>query len=269
MQTPISLLCLISIVLVPSPALLAQLPGPFDDSAVVLRRWVPQVADGGGWKTEIRILNRRTRDVNVVVRFFKSGGTPWIITTIDSSGTTRMADSLTVRLSARGLTRLETSDATSNTEQGFAYIEQQSSGDVDAFYTFRQRVPGRIDSEGSGLADYSYYKKLWGLLDTSGGFATGLALVNPSPRAQQYILRVLDTAGNQTHAFPLNLQPAEHMAFSVAERYPDLANRTGTIVVDNVSIGLPGMWPNSIAAVCIRFHPTGSYSATPMVAFPD
>jgi hypothetical protein len=252
-----------------TPTVLAQSQPPFDDSMVVLRKWVPQVADGGGWKTEIQVLNRRTREVPVTVRFFKSTGKGWPLTTLGSPGITQSAEIVVSRIKPKGVFKLETLDTSTTVEQGFAYVQEQGSGDLEVVYTFRQKVQGRNDSEGTMLGEYSTNSNYWGLLDTSNGFSVGVAVVNPSVRSQQYLLRILDTDGAQTHVFPLNLQPAEHSVFDLVSRYPELLGKRGSILIENVTLGLPKMMPNSIAAVTIRFHPTGSFSATPVLYTPE
>ncbi len=247
----------------------SQTRPPFADSMVVLRKWVPQFVDGGGWKTEIQVLNRRSSEVPAIFRFFKSQGQGWPVTTMNSYGPIQSAETVVVRIKAKGVVKLETLDTSSVVEQGFAYVEQQSSGDLDVIYTFRQRVAGRNDNEGTDIATYSLNKKSWGVFDVTQGFSTGCAIVNPSLRSQQYLLRILNSDGVQTHVFSLSLAPAEHLVFDLAQRFPMLLGTKGTFVIENVTLGLPGMFPNSFTAINIRFHPTGSFSVVPLLSFPD
>ena len=111
----------------------SQTRPPFADSMVVLRKWVPQFVDGGGWKTEIQVLNRRSSEVPAIFRFFKSQGQGWPVTTMNSYGPIQSAETVVVRIKAKGVVKLETLDTSSVVEQGFAYVEQQSSGDLDGF----------------------------------------------------------------------------------------------------------------------------------------
>jgi hypothetical protein len=93
--------------------------------------------------------------------------------------------------------------------------------------------------------------------DNRGGCATGIALVNPADWRQSVIARMRDYEGNLIELTGFDMQPGEHMSFSVATRFPKTANQIGTIEfkIDSNTVG------GVLTGLGLRFGPHGSFTS--------
>jgi hypothetical protein len=159
-----------------------QTPGV---SYVLVEKFFPQIVDGNGWKTTFTIYNMRTTSrVGGRMQFFDMNGSPWAIqmqTLAGPSGTVSGKE-VSFSLEPRASLTYETEDLDRVTRQGYMIMRTElgSSGDIQIIATFRQRVPGRNDSEASDRAKLAIGQTQMMPFDNTRGFSTGVAIVNPA-----------------------------------------------------------------------------------------
>jgi hypothetical protein len=87
--------------------------------------------------------------------------------------------------------------------------------------------------------------------DNRNGFATGIALANVDSKPNSPILTFRDGEGKQILSTTIALGTGEHVAFSLADKYPSLALGVGTLEINS----------DGVTALGLRFNPTGSFTS--------
>jgi hypothetical protein len=113
----------------------------------------------------------------------------------------------------------------------------------------------------SGMLDYSVYVPF----DNTLGFRSQLTLVNPSGNlSSQVQLSYLNSQGQTLLIDSVTLQPAQQMTLVLPDTYPDLANKSGSVLVqaDIDRFAVTGLRSND-ASGTIAALPTMNRSASP------
>jgi hypothetical protein len=90
--------------------------------------------------------------------------------------------------------------------------------------------------------------------DNIEGFATGIALANPSNNPNAVTIEALDLDGNLITTGHLTLPAGGHHSFVLADSFPTLTGRTGTLYVSSNQ--------TMLSAVGIRMNVAGGYTFT-------
>src|SRR4051812_39550213 len=204
----------------------------------------PHLATGGGWETVIVIVNMSNVSVPFSMNFFGEDGLPLAVSFRDYPGSNVVTSSgATGNLPGNASFNFALFDSTPSTRIGWASLSYDSTiGRIGGYAIFRQRVAGRADYEAlvplSSYTDYRFYMPF----DNIQGFLTGMAIVNPSSNVTAHVtLTALDLGGVIIDRVVLTLPPGNHTSFLLNDRFPQFANRLGTLYVESDTNRLSGL----------------------------
>jgi len=233
------------------PVLLSLLPV----AAQAVSLSVPQLADGATWKTTLTVFSRSSRTTQVEILFFGDDGKPLALPIVGKGPVATVQANLGPFDSAT----FETEGTSNTLLVGWAHVE--SDNEVGGVSVFRQRVPGSQDTEGAvpftalGTAVISSF-------DNTGGFITGVAMVNHGFGPVTLNIGFTAEGGQSLTPGTLVLNPKYHTSFVLAERFPQVAGKRGTMQVTGVTY--QGLVEGSISVLGLRFNPRGSFTTLPV-----
>lgn len=210
---------------------------------------VPQVVDGGGWKTTFILVNLVDRVAPFVLLFFSDAGTDLPLPIV-GIGTFR---GIRGTIPIGGSVTLETEGIASTTTSGWAIIERAVNDVVGGMAIFRSRASGRNDSEAVIPIVTKYDKRFVLPFDETNGFVTATAMANPYPSRVDFAIEVHDEGGQVILRDSAYLPPYGHIAFPLVSRYPQLAGKRGVIGFSMNNFG--------VAMLGLRFNPAGSFTS--------
>jgi len=230
---------------------------------------IPHLAAGGPWQTEITVVNTTSSPATVYVLFRGNDGSPLNLP-IAGLGAT---PGVQFNLDANGSGTIQTNAPGGNTLSGWASVYSDSAyPGINAMEVFQSQASGRPNFEASvPLVPYSQTDFVLPFDETSG-YVTGIALANGAgtdPSAgpvgtSQVFITIRDETGNVLLLTGLVLQPMNHVAFLLADQYPVVAGKRGTVEfqLNNGTTGVNG----TLEALGLRFNPTGPFtSVQPML----
>jgi hypothetical protein len=230
------------------------------------------IADGGSWKTIITVVNLSDQPRNASLLFWDSSGSPMMLTIV-GIGTTARID---LSLAANGAATVETAGIhNAATQVGWALVLSDFPSDIGAIAVFRNHISdGLADQEAAVPLQRRSESHFLLPFDHTNGFATGVAFANPAQSTESVItgsaslaLTFRDESGNILLSTAMNLAPGNLVAFSLTDRYPELANKRGTLEV--VLTNAVTLTDGSVSALGLRFTPLGSFtSVNPIVKRP-
>lgn len=216
----------------------------------------PHIATGGGWETVVVIVNMSaTTPVDFTASFYNEAGAPMAVTFREfPSGTITTTSAIDGHLGIEGSFNFSLFDATPGTQVGWVMLDYDTSSHrIGGYSAFRYRAGGVIN-EGlvpiSGYDDTRFYMSF----DNIEGFATGIALANPSTSANGVTIVALDLDGHEIMRGHVTLPAGGHHSFVLADSFPALAGRTGTLYVYSNQ--------TMLSAVGIRMNVAGGYTFT-------
>ena len=218
------------------------------------------VVDGGTWKTTFVLTNLTGTATPYLLGFFGNDGRPLTLPIVGIGNTAAVSGTI----APYGTLILETAGSSEDLKQGsaiFFCLDRPATDPaakpvgttVGGAAIFRQRVPGRPDFEAvvpvSSLED----SKLTFPFDNSGGFVTGVALVNASTNLGSALVFLRDEDGKIIGQDLILLGSRNKSVFVVPEKYPQTAGKRGSIEVVASTAGLGGLG--------LRFNPNGSFTS--------
>jgi hypothetical protein len=212
----------------------------------------------GNWTTTFTIVNNGTTTTQVHMNFFDDNGNalplPQIFpqTSPSSVGTSASFDRT---LSPGQVLIVQTTGPTSQAVQtGWAQLLY--NGNVGAYAVFGQStnnasvqeavVPLETRTPGSFVIPF----------DTTGGYATGVALANVSTSAANVTLLIRDDNGNLLQSTSVALAAQGHTSFDLVSRFGVTAQRRGTLEFQTPAGG-------QISVLGLRFPPGPAFSTIP------
>ncbi len=187
---------------------------------------ISHIADGGGWRSSIILVNTDTVPAEYTVSFWDDQGLPYVppLASGSPSGT----------IPVGGSTIIETADTASTLSEGWAQVTSSQSVGGTAIFRYdpwgQEAAVPLLTSGGTSL-EIPY--------QAGGGLSLGVALANPSYTQTANITEVIrDENGNQLSSRTLTLAPLSHTAFN-----PTLPNNTtgGGVVEYDSNINIYGL----------------------------
>ncbi len=213
---------------------------------------IPQVADGGGFKTSITVVNNENVPARVTLRFYKSD--PATRATTDwnppMEGSARVND---IEIPVGSSWTVQTSGAAAAISSGWA--EVVSSQRVSGLAVFRQVQPdGRVQEAAVPINSGLMQRNLLPF-DNTNGFVTSIALANlSSSEIARVRVAFRDRNGRLIGLDRLKDIPARgHAAFELFREFPYLQNLSGT--ADFWVLG------GHISVLGLRFAPSGAFTS--------
>jgi len=184
---------------------------------------ISHIADGGGWRSTIVLVNTDTAPAQYTVSFRSDVGAAY--------QPPLAAGTATGTIPVGGSTIIETADTASTLAEGWAQVTSSQSVGGTAIFRYdpwSQEAAVPLLASGGTSLEIPY--------QAGNGLSLGVALANPSATQTASITEVIrDENGNQLSSRTLTLGPESHTAFNPA--FP--ANTTGGGVVEydsNISI---------------------------------
>jgi len=221
---------------------------------------ISQIASGGGWKTTLTLLNLLSTASSVTVTFQDDNGQPLVlplVTTVGGVSQSEMASAVTRSVPALATLLIEADAlATSATVTGWADIA--SLKPFAGFAIFRQRGQDGRDSEGTAPLEGTGLPGLILPYDNSGGFSTGIAVVNTGTDRANLIAVVRDENGLVLGQYGVPMIARGHTTFVAGERLPASQGRRGSIELQQSGTG-------TVTGLGLRFSASGSFTSVPAV----
>lgn len=215
--------------------------------------YVPQVVEGGSWKTIFTIVNLAFTSGRGTIRFFSERGQELPLPVVGQSKSP--VSEVTVDVAPRGVVMVETVGRPEvDTIVGWADFQYDISAPLVISCIVKQRVAGRPDYESAVPVRPVSSRVHLVAFDNRAQYATGLAVMNGSQTAAVTVpVLVRDEIGQPVYAGSMSLQPRNHRAFVLADEFPITKGVRGTIEFNPQSEG----W---FAMIGLRFNPTGPFT---------
>jgi hypothetical protein len=221
-------------------------------------RIFPFFASGGGWESTITLNNIFEARIAYTLRFRGINGQPAPVTFRAPDGRTMVADAIQGQLGDDSSTSYVLMD-TGPLQTGWAVLEYDGESRIGGMLTFRQRIPGRPDFESSVLLARDDESRVYVPFDNTLSYATTLAITNPSATDNTDLrLRFWDPSGSEIITRDIRLSAGTTIAFSLPERYPELAGRSGQLRIEGSG--------SRLSTIALRFNPSGAFSTVPVVS---
>ncbi len=220
--------------------------------AVVLA--IPQVADGATWKTSLTVFSRSGRTAQVSIHFYDDNGKALYLPVVGKGSTS----TLDVSIAPYDSVTIETDGASNTLLVGWAHLE--SDYEIGGVAVFRQRTATNLDNEAAVPLSYPASSVI-SSFDHTGGYVTGLALVNNGPGPVTLNVGLTGEGGQSLGSRAIVLNSFSHTSFVLADRFPEVAGKRGTIHITATTyqVSVEG----SMTALGLRFNPKGSFTSLP------
>jgi hypothetical protein len=236
------------------------------DSATLSRAGViSQVAAGGGWDTTIWLVNRSAAPVQSSVLFRGDDGNPLSLPLgVAQPGSLRQFTSSSVNEAIAPNTSLVISvHSTGPTMQGWADV--LSDGPVSGYAVFR--LSG--SAEAAVPLQTALSNSVTLPFDNTGGYTTGVALVNLLGTPAAVTATVWDESGTQILSQPILFSSTDsggngHETFMLPDRLPVTTGRRG-IVQFNSAAPSPFI-SEALTGLGLRAGPSGFFTSIPAIA---
>ncbi len=213
---------------------------------------IPQVVDGGGWKTTFKFVNLENHTVSFKLSFFQDNGSTLALPVL-SNGllTAGTYTSITFTMLAAQSTTVESAALGSNVVQGWALMQRNVITDsIGGLAIFRQRVSGIPDQEAT-IPIVNQFSGHFVLLFDNTAFITGIAIANPTSSSVSIPVFIRNEAGTIIDQKFIALGPLAHTAFAVPSMWPSTAGIAGGIEFPHEWLW---RWRTWIALQWVRVH---------------
>jgi hypothetical protein len=206
-------------------------------SVVIPARVFPRILSDSNFETTLVLLNTGSAPVTFQQFFFAADGKPASYTVHTQANSEDIATSALQGVLAPGSSlRLDLSDASGSVRGGWSVLTYDNGpGTVDGYAIIRRRgLSAGFNSEttvaSSNMQDYSVYMPF----DNTLGFRSQVTLVNPAVNlSSQVRLTYLNLQGQVLLIDSLTLLPEQQVTLVLPDTYPDLANKSGSVLVES------------------------------------
>ena len=213
---------------------------------------ISQIADGGGWETEIILVNTGLTPAPVSLSFIQPLGSPWALQVAGTSGISEYSDVIP----AGGSRIIDTAGSSPMLSQGWGQVI--TTGSVAGTAIFRQQLSSVRDAEGAVPLSLSGMQQFVVPFDNTQGFVTAVALANEDPfHATSVSVTLRDLNGVVLGNGSVNLTPLGRSAFVLPSQFSETANIQGVAEFSSPNVDL--------SALGLRYNPIGSFTSIPAV----
>jgi hypothetical protein len=213
------------------------------------------LATGGGWQTQIELINPTAALATAHLRIYDNNGNTLAIPLASADGTINTtASSLDPQLGPKSVLILQSSaSATGPLLQGSAEVTGDAA--ISGFLIFRYTPTGQevLVPLSSGAA--TSYELAF---DNTGGLSTGLALASSSTQAVTVGVTALDQDGRALLNSTIAIPALGHQSFVAAAQFAALSNQRGTLQFTPPSGA-------QISVVGIRATAAGTFTGIPLL----
>jgi hypothetical protein len=187
-----------------------------------LPRTISHVADGGGFRTTIILVNTGSQAANFDLRFWDELGNPMVLP-LGSDGTNSEVSGTI----APGVARfIRTSGVSTQLQKGWAELTAPPT--IDGNSIFGLQSPGQSDSEAAVPLSPSGGTQLFLPFDYTTGYSMGIAFANPNNQDAIVSAALIDDAGQPIPASQQITVPARgHYSDVLIAKFPDAVSTRG------------------------------------------
>jgi hypothetical protein len=224
---------------------------------------ISQIAAGGGWDTTIWLVNRSSAPAPTTLVFHGDDGSPLSLPlTVTQQGVTQQVTAATLdRVIAPNTTLVVATGASASALQGWADV--LSNGALGGLAVFRYAGASEAAVPLQSQIDSSFSLPF----DNTGGYSTGVAIVNLSASQAGIIATVWDENGNQLVVQSVALTKTDsagggHDSFMLPDRLAVTAGKRG-IVQFQGNRGSPFTPAGALTGLGLRASPDGHFTSIP------
>lgn len=224
-----------------------DLPTASENSILLSRLRIPQLVDGGNWKTTIVLANTDSVPAQFTATFHQADGTPLALPLAGGGAVTQHSGIIPVG----GSRTIETEGQASNLVQGWAEVVTASA--ISGTAVFRQSI-GTAVSEGTVQVRASGAMHFLLPFDNTQGLVTAAAVLNPDPMDTATVSVIFrDGNGQLISNEALTLAANSRQVIALPTQFPAVANKRGVaeFLSDKLEISLLGL----------RFTSTGAFTS--------
>jgi hypothetical protein len=207
---------------------------------------IPQIVDGGSWKTTFKFVNLDNYPVSFNLLFFDDSGLDLYLPILSSptlaGGTFR---GISISLNVAGSITIETAATAAVTSQGWAIVSRNASDSIGGFAIFRQRLVGLPDQEAT-VPIVNQFSNHFVMLFDNTAFVTGIAIANPTSNSVSIPVAIRNEEGQVIDSQFIALGPFQHTAFVLSALWPSTAGKAGAMEFLTSGFG--------VAALGLRFN---------------
>jgi len=214
-------------------------------SGGIVQQVLPQIADGGGFKTRIVLMNPHDSPARTTLSFVRGPGLPWQPSLAGSPSTQ-------FDIPAWGMREFETTGEPGEAVSGYSVVD--SSQRLQGFALYRQASSSGIVQEATVPLAGERANRFFLPFDHTSGLQFGLAMANVCNAPARFEARLIDESGAASAPAPLSeISANSHRADLLSGWIPGSLNRRGTLEV--LSRG------GCITPLGLRFTPQGAFTS--------
>ena len=194
----------------PGQDVFSAIPVLVDEAATTL--YFPQVADGGGYRTNFILLNPSASSTIAHLEFFGDDGSPLGLSIGGAAAT-----NVDLRIEAKGAVHLITDGTPASTRVGWVRVTSPVA--IGGSALFQTVGPGWIQSE-AGVPASPAAGHFTTYVTSMGSTESGLALSNPNQTSVTVTLKLRDTTGLVVASTTISLNPLAHIARFFTQWFP-------------------------------------------------
>jgi len=202
---------------------------------------VPQFTDGGGWATQIVLVNPTEKPLKGTLQFLDPNGGATNVTIGSSTSNT-----LAYAVSGRSAQKLVTAGANPALASGSVRIVPDGGSVVPTPLVVFSNKPSGITVSEAGVPVHTgtalrMYAESSGIRGKSGNIQSGVAVANPYSSSVSVMFDVTDLNGSPISGIepvPVTLLPFGHTAKFLADIFPSLPNPFKGVVRITSSFGI-------------------------------
>jgi hypothetical protein len=215
----------------------------------------------GNWTTTFTLVNNGATAAQIHMNFFSDSGAPLPLSLIfpqTSSNPGAPQATFDSTMNPGAVLIIQTTGPTTQAVQtGWAQL--LFNGNVGAYAVFGQSTSGASTQEAVVPLETRTPGAFVIPYDTTGGYATGVALANISTAAANVAVLIRDDSGNLLQSTSLSIAGQGHTSFDLVSRFGITAQRRGTLEFQTPAGG-------QISVLGLRFPPGPAFSSVPALA---
>ena len=231
--------------------------GPFIATIIPSNQGViSHIAAGGGWSTEIALINTSTTAVPVTVALHNDDGSPMtqsVTTTQQNASQTISASSVSATISPNATLVISLCDPAAPLAVGWADVI--SSGSLNGYAIFRTNSPNSPPSEGTVPLQRQLSSTVTLPYDNTAGMTMGVALANVASGSASVTATMWDDSGNSLGTQSITIAGSGHTSFVLSSQLPPTAGKRGIVRFESAD--------GAIAGLGLRFSSFGTFTSVP------
>ncbi len=208
---------------------------------------IPQIVDGGNWKTAIVLVNTDAQPGTFTMAFHQADGTPLNLPLSGIGGVTQYSGTIP----AGGSRIVETQGQAVDLLQGWGEIVADGAS-ISGHAILRRHISDSMELEGAVPVKTGTAGHFLLPFDNALGFVTSVTILNPDTAQTANVSVVFrDENGQRISTASLSLGPGNRRAFDLPSQFPELLEKRGVAEFTSSTVGL--------SAFGIRLSPRNAF----------